>query len=430
MDKMTPMDPEYQETPPEWQPGTPGYYGTGRLPKPPRSHTGLIVVLLCVMIVANVITVLMLLTLRMRAVQKNTTVGAETETGVTPTLTAPSGHSVEPTEPRTNGTGTLQISAEDTQTRSAGEIYTALRPSLALVDADGNGGTAIVMTADGYLITNAHTVSGAESITVQLSDGTEYAAALSGMDESSDLAILKIEPETALQPAEFGDSAGAAAGDTVYMFSHPFGAAFDNATMTDGSIAAVQSGVRIGAETLNVFQTDATPDSGSAGGPLVNEAGQVIGICIDHVGSYVSYQTVPELGFAIPISEAKTILDDLIVNGYVSGRVSLGLTVSEIPETYRRFWGLPSGVVIESVTAGSNAYYAGLHAGDVICQLGDSAVTNLNDYRSILSACHVGEELRVYIYRDGRQYYTDVTLTGKGESPSEIATEQMQDETE
>mgnify|MGYP001533052648 CR=1 FL=1 len=140
MDKMTPMDPEYQETPPEWQPGTPGYYGTGRLPKPPRSHTGLIVVLLCVMIVANVITVLMLLTLRMRAVQKNTTVGAETETGVTPTLTAPSGHSVEPTEPRTNGTGTLQISAEDTQTRSAGEIYTAMRPSLALVDADGNGG--------------------------------------------------------------------------------------------------------------------------------------------------------------------------------------------------------------------------------------------------------------------------------------------------
>ena len=352
MDKMTPMDPEYQETPPEWQPGTPGYYGTGRLPKPPRSHTGLIVVLLCVMIVANVITVLMLLTLRMRAVQKNTTVGAETETGVTPTLTAPSDHSVEPTEPRTNGTGTLQISAEDTQTRSAGEIYTALRPSLALVDADGNGGTAIVMTADGYLITNAHTVSGAESITVQLSDGTEYAAALSGMDESSDLAVLKIEPETALQPAEFGDSAGAAAGDTVYMFSHPFGAAFDNATMTDGSIAAVQSGVRIGAETLNVFQTDAAPDSGSAGGPLVNEAGQVIGICIDHVGSYVSYQTVPELGFAIPISEAKTILDDLIVNGYVSGRVSLGLTVSEIPETYRRFWGLPSGVVIESVTAG------------------------------------------------------------------------------
>ena len=163
---------------------------------------------------------------------------------------------------------------------------------------------------------------------------------------------------------------------------------------------------------------------------LCEAAGQVLGSCIDHVGSYVSYQTVPELGFAIPISEAKTILDDLIVNGYVSGRVSLGLTVSEIPETYRRFWGLPSGVVIESVTAGSNAYYAGLHAGDVICQLGDSAVTNLNDYRSILSACHVGEELRVYIYRDGRQYYTDVTLTGKGESPSEIATEQMQNETE
>ena len=331
------MDPEYQETPPEWQPGTPGITERAACRKPPRSHTGLIVVLLCVMIVANVITVLMFpdAAHARRAEEHDRRRG--TETDVTPTLTAPSGHSVEPTEPRTNGTGTLQISAEDTQTRPAGEIYTALRPSLRWCTRTENGGTAIVMTADGYLITNAHTVSGAESITVQLSDGMEYAAALSGMDESSDLAVLKIEPETALQPAEFGDSAGAAAGDTVYVFSHPFGAAFDNATMTDGSIAAVQSGVRIGAETLNVFQTDAAPDSGSAGGPLVNEAGQVIGISIDHVGSYVSYQTVPELGFAIPISEAKTILDDLIVNGYVSGRVSLGLTVSEILETYRRF---------------------------------------------------------------------------------------------
>ena len=313
------------------------------------------------------------------------------------------------------------------------EIYKKCIGSVVSITASAqsgkSSGTGIVLSADGYLITNHHVIENAQVIAVQTSDDRQFQASIIGSDEASDLAVLKVDA-TDLQPAEFGDSAGAAAGDTVYVFSHPFGAAFDNATMTDGSIAAVQSGVRIGTETLNVFQTDAAPDSGSAGGPLVNEAGQVIGICIDHVGSYVSYQTVPELGFAIPISETKTILDDLIVNGYVSGRVSLGLTVSEIPETYRRFWGLPSGVVIESVTPGSNAYYAGLHAGDVICQLGDSAVTNLNDYRSILSACHVGEELRVYIYRDGRQYYTDVTLTGKGESPSEIATEQMQNETE
>ena len=273
MDKMTPMDPEYQETPPEWQPGTPGYYGTGRLPKPPRSHTGLIVVLLCVMIVANVITVLMLLTLRMRAVQKNTTVGAETETGVTPTLTTPSGHSVEPTEPRTNGTGTLQISAEDIQTPAAAEIYTAMRPSLALVYADGNGGTAIVMTADGYLITNAHTVSGAESITVQLSDGMEYAAALSGMDESSDLAVLKIEPETALQPAEFGDSAGAAAGDTVYVLTDMLGSSVNNSMVElsrNGAAFTVISGFNIPL-ALTLAMSPA-PVKGAELAALINEA--------------------------------------------------------------------------------------------------------------------------------------------------------------
>ena len=113
-----------------------------------------------------------------------------------------------------------------------------------------------------------------------------------------------------------------------------------------------------------------------------------------------------------------------------AGAFTLGLTVSEIPETYRRFWGLPSGVVIESVTAGSNAYYAGLHAGDVICQLGDSAVTNLNDYRSISAPAMSAKSCAYISTVMGGRYYTDVTLTGKGESPSEIATEQMQNETE
>ena len=424
MDKMTPMDPEYQETPPEWQPGTPGYYGTGRLPKPPRSHTGLIVVLLCVMIVANVITVLMLLTLRMRAVQKNTTVGAETETGVTPTLTAPSGHSVEPTEPRTNGTGTLQISAEDTQTRSAGEIYTAMRPSLALVYADGNGGTAIVMTADGYLITNAHTVSGAESITVQLSDGTEYAAALSGMDESSDLAVLKIEPETALQPAEFGDSAGAAAGDTVYVFSHPFGAAFDNATMTDGSIATVQSGVRIGAETLNVFQTDAAPDSGSAGGPLVNEAGQVIGICIDHVGSYVSYQTVPELGFAIPINSVRSIVESIIKNGYIV-KPYIGVSVEDVSSEMTSY-GLPAGAVVRSVTDGAPAAQAGLQANDIITAVDGAEITGSNDLVQIVTAKKAGDTLKLSVYRQGQTLELTVTVAEQKQSALEGSSDTQQ----
>ena len=408
MDKMTPMDPEYQETPPEWQPGTPGYYGTGRLPKPPRSHTGLIVVLLCVMIVANVITVLMLLTLRMRAVQKNTTVGAETETGVTPTLTAPSGHSVEPTEPRTNGTGTLQISAEDTQTRSAGEIYTALRPSLALVYADGNGGTAIVMTADGYLITNAHTVSGAESITVQLSDGTEYAAALSGMDESSDLAVLKIEAE-GLTAAEFGDSDALRVGDSVVAIGDPLGIQL-RGTMTNGIVSAINRDLTVEDRKMTLIQTNAALNNGNSGGPLINCYGQVIGINTMKMSSYYSSASVEGLGFAIPVSVAKPIIDELIENGYVAGRPAIGLNGESMPEYARLYYRLPKGIYITYVSETSDAYLKGIRQNDILTAVNGTAVSTIDELNTIKNQYSAGDQLTLTIYRDGHYYDVDVTL--------------------
>ena len=409
MDKMTPMDPEYQETPPEWQAGTPGYYGTGRLPKPPRSHTGLIVVLLCVMIVANVITVLMLLTLRMRAVQKNTTVGAETETGVTPTLTAPSGHSVEPTEPRTNGTGTLQISAEDTQTRSAGEIYTALRPSLALVDADGNGGTAIVMTADGYLITNAHTVSGAESITVQLSDGTEYAAALSGMDESSDLAVLKIEA-SGLQAAQFGDSSVLQVGDSVVAIGDPLGVTL-RGTMTDGIISAINRDLTVNDRTMNLIQTNAALNNGNSGGPLINCYGQVIGINTMKMSNfYTSSSSVEGIGFAIPIDTAKPIIDELIEKGYVSGRPAIGIDGETLPATYRIYYRLPEGIYVTRVYANSDAAAKGISEGDIITAINETNVTSMEQLNRVKNQFTAGETVTLTIYRGGTYYDVDIIL--------------------
>ena len=409
MDKMTPMDPEYQETPPEWQPGTPGYYGTGRLPKPPRSHTGLIVVLLCVMIVANVITVLMLLTLRMRAVQKNTTVGAETETGVTPTLTAPSGHSVEPTEPRTNGTGTLQISAEDTQTRSAGEIYTAMRPSLALVYADGNGGTAIVMTADGYLITNAHTVSGAESITVQLSDGTEYAAALSGMDESSDLAVLKIEAE-GLTAAEFGDSDALRVGDSVVAIGDPLGIQL-RGTMTNGIVSAINRDLTVEDRKMTLIQTNAALNNGNSGGPLINCYGQVIGINTVKMSSYyTATASVEGLGFAIPISVAKPIIDELIEKGYVSGRPAIGIDGETLPATYRIYYRLPQGIYVTRVYRNSDAAAKGISEGDIITAINGVSVTTMEQLNRVKNQFTAGQTITLTIYHGGVSSDVEIIL--------------------
>ena len=228
-------------------------------------------------------------------------------------------------------------------------------------------GSGFVLTEDGYVVTNNHVVEGTDNVSVKLHDGSRYPAEVVGGDSLSDVALLKIEAE-GLSHVAVGDSDAIAVGEGCIAIGNPLGEL--TFTMTGGYVSALPREINISGKPISMFQTDAAINAGNSGGPLFDMAGNVIGITSAKISGITgSGASIEGVGFAIPISEAKTILDDLIVNGYVSGRVSLGLTVSEIPETYRRFWGLPSGVVIESVTAGSNAYYAGLHAGDVICQL-------------------------------------------------------------
>ena len=158
-----------------------------------------------------------------------------------------------------------------------------------------------------------------------------------------------------------------------------------------------------------MLQTNASLNSDSAGGPLFNACGQVIGINVSRVGSLVSYETVANIGFAIPTRDVKTILRDLLSGQFDLGHASLGLTVIDIPAGPQSYWNLPAGVMVGSIRFTGPAYAAGIRRGDVIVKLGDYEIAGTQDYATALDACIPGQSVRVYLYRGGKYYYADIT---------------------
>lgn len=406
MDDLTPMDPEYREAPPEAPQETPCYYGTGRQPEKRPSHFPIILVLICLLTLANLVTVFALLELkRTQTVQNPSAKGDDELVAVLPSQ-----------DPQT-GTDSLQGTSEGEQmvlhasdgALSLRELYQKVMPGVVTVLAgDDRAGAGVVLTADGYIITNARTVQSNAALRIRTNDGDVCDARLIGADSASDLAVLKADG-VALTPAEFGDSDELQPGDSVVAISNPFGQEL-SATMSQGIIAAVNDNIELSGRQISILQTDAALDAANAGGPLFNDCGQVIGFNVDRVGSLVSYETVSGIGFAIPTRDAKAIVMELIADGRASGRVTLGLTVMDIPSGARVFWKLPYGVMVYSIEPDSAAYRAGLRRGDVILQLDDSAVQNAEDFDSALSAYQAGQTVRVFIYRGGSRYYADLVL--------------------
>lgn len=382
---------------------------------------GLIVALVIVLVFVNLLTIFALLSLRSRQHLQGVSATEASGNGnllETPSGAAPSTVNAQPADDGSgNGTAELKINEGTENTvLSSQEIYEKINPSIAVVMAwkaeRTDSAAAVVMTADGYLITNAHTVAEAQELQVQLQGGTTETAALVGIDHASDLAVLKIETEP-LTPAEFGSSDALRVGDELLAVSAPFGGGMA-CTMTRGMLSSISQGVVISGKETCVLQTNATLDSDAAGGPLLNQSGQVVAIGVTQVGEYVSYQTVPNLGFALPVREVQEIVNELIANGYVSGRPSLGIEVSEIPEPQRLFLNLPQGLMIDTVYMGSSAYSAGLQATDFLIQIGDTEVTDLESYQRALNSYCAGDVVRVYIYRGSEILYADAVLDEAG----------------
>lgn len=295
------------------------------------------------------------------------------------------------------------------------EVYAKCIDSTVGIKATVNGntmsyswGTGIVMTSDGYILTNAHVIEGADEAFVILSDGSEYAAKLVGEDPQTDVAVLKVRA-AGLTPAEFGVSDELMVGDQVVAIGNPLGSELSG-TMTNGIVSAINRNVSYDGRTLTLLQTNAALNEGNSGGPLINMYGQVIGITNMKMAASYTEVTIEGIGFAIPTSFAKTIVDQLIDGGEVSGRPGMGITVGAIPAEAAEHYDLPEGLYILSVSEGSDAEKQGIRSGDVLTHVNGIQVLTTQDVLDIRDQYGVGDTLTLTIFRDGVSFDVQIEL--------------------
>lgn len=274
-------------------------------------------------------------------------------------------------------------------------------------------GSGFILTADGYVLTNHHVIDGAQSITVTMSDGTEYAAELVGSDSISDVALLKVEAEN-LPAVTIGNSDDLNVGDQVAAIGNPLGEL--TSTQTVGYVSAKDRSVNTDGTIINMLQTDAAINSGNSGGPLFNMQGQVIGITTaKYSGSTSSGASIEGIGFAIPINDVMDLVNDLMEYGYITGQAYLGVTINmqDLDATTAAAYGLPVGARVDTVTEGSCAQKAGLQAGDIITALGDQEVSGYSDLVYALRNFKAGETTSVSVFRSGQQLTLTITFDEK-----------------
>lgn len=265
-------------------------------------------------------------------------------------------------------------------------------------------GSGIIMSEDGYIITNNHVIEGMTMIQVVLDSGETYDARLIGSDSRSDLAVIKINA-SGLKAAEFGDSDKLEQGDPAIAIGNPAGLQLQN-TVTSGIISAINRDIIVEDRTMTLIQTDASINPGNSGGPLVNEFGQVIGINTVKVG--ISYYE--GLGFAIPMNTAKPIIDELISRGYIKGRPSIGINGTTLSARDSAFYGLPAGMYIEYVHPYSDAYKKGIRRGDIITKMNGTELSSAAEIKQIRDNFTAGDTVTLTIYRNAEEVDIEVIL--------------------
>ena len=306
---------------------------------------------------------------------------------------------------------------------SLSDVASAVTPSVVVVTTEqivtdnyfwggqqvlSGAGSGVILTTDGYIVTNYHVVEGAQQITVTLHDDSTYTATVVGSDQQSDIALLKIDA-TGLTPAVLGDSDSVQVGEVVIAVGNPMGTL--GGTVTDGIVSALNRDISVEGNEMTLMQTSAAISPGNSGGGLFNTNGELIGI----VNAKYSDEDAEGLGFAIPVNTMKTVVQDLLENGYVTGRPALGITVITVSDVQTAMqYGVSSlGVYVNSVDEGSGAEAAGMKAGDRIVSIGTQLVESTDDVTNALKSYNVGDVVEVQVDR-GRELITlQVTLGEK-----------------
>lgn len=274
-----------------------------------------------------------------------------------------------------------------------------------------SSGSGFIISEDGYIVTNNHVVSGAQRLTVIMTNGEEYEAQIIGADSENDVALLKIDA-TDLPTVSVGDSDAIEVGQQVCAIGNPLGELTN--TMTVGYVSALDREINENGTPINMFQTDCAINSGNSGGPIFDMHGNVIGITTAKYSSNSSLSSstasIEGIGFCVPINDAMDIVSDLLQYGYVKGRPSLGITCQAISSTVTRYYNLPAGIYINSVEAGSAADQAGLMEGDIISAVDGTEVSSVTDFKALLKQYTAGDAATLTIYRGSTSETMEVDI--------------------
>ncbi len=379
----------------------------------------------------------------------STSASVQTEAPAVPqqtTVSADSGNSN-----KVSALGSTSSSSDGEMTTN--DVIKKVKPSVVLVSSTftsaggASTGTGIVFSADGYIVTNAHVITTevktsmnssqfdpfsnffdnfynnynsygsssqtevvkADKVTVTLDDETEYEATIVGYDSNTDLAVLKIDA-TGLTPAEIGDSTTLEMGDKAITLGYPLGLGL---SASDGIVSGLNKEMSVevagGTATMTLLQTDAAVNPGNSGGPLLNSEGQVVGI----TSSKIASSDVDGVGFAIPITDALPILNELMTTGTVKNTTpKIGITGTEISSAVKRYYNLPvdSGVLVASVEPGSCAEAAGLEAGDVIVKADGTEISTMDELVKIKNKHKAGEKMTLTLARSDGDVDIELTL--------------------
>lgn len=273
------------------------------------------------------------------------------------------------------------------------------------------GGSGIIISNDGYIVTNNHVIEDARKITVKLNSGESYEAEIIGTYSENDIAVLKIEA-TNLQPVVLGDSDKLCVGDTAVVVGNPLGSL--GGTVTNGIISALDREIDLGDTKMNLLQTNAAVNPGNSGGGLFNGRGELVGIIVaKSAGS-----DIEGIGFAIPINDVKDDISELKIYGYKRGRVQLGVTLIDVSDSMKAMmYRLDStGVYIQSVEDNSDADRAGIKVGDKVLSIDSQVIESGNDVKKAIQEKCPGDKISIKVMRNGREKKINVELTEyKGE---------------
>lgn len=273
-------------------------------------------------------------------------------------------------------------------------------------DSQGSG---IILSSDGYIITNAHVIGNSKTayaLKVVTSDDKEYTAGVVGFDSRTDIALLKLVDAKGLKAASFGNSDQIKLGEDIIIIGNPGGIDYKN-SMTKGVVSAINRDAS-SKSLVKYIQTDAAINPGNSGGPTVNMYGQVIGVA----SAKIVDEKYEGMGFCIPSTQVKEIIDKLMKNGYVDGRVKIGISGAAITAAEAQYYDVPQGIQVQTIQSGGPCDNTDLTKGDIITALDDNKITSFSEIYQVLEKHSDGDKVKLKFYRpsDGENYEIEITL--------------------